>query len=146
MHGRCDKGVFGMSKLPVWDKATFFPRIVAACRHSSAAHSTAGPWKRNMPSVPCMHPCPTSELQGLSVMCLVYDPGLVLPWSLACPGLLWSGLSWPSLILCGMEWPSSAWPGLVLPGPLWSGHSCSSLVWFGVVQLGLSRSGLVWSL
>lgn len=49
-------------ELPICDKATF-PRIVAACMHSLLHIPWRGP-RRNMPGVPCMCPCPTSELQS----------------------------------------------------------------------------------
>lgn len=68
----CDKRVFWMTKLPIWDKATF-PRIVAACIRSLLHIPWRGP-RRNMPGVPRMCPCPTSELQT----CLSCDGNALL--------------------------------------------------------------------
>lgn len=111
----CDKRVFWMTKLPIWDKATF-PRIVAACMHSLLHIPWRGP-QRNMPGVPCMCPCPTSELQT----CLSCDGNALLlsnEWTPARPSgrrLCWTPAVGHSLQECSRH----GWGRVLIaaPGP-----------------------------
>lgn len=104
-----------MTKLPIWDKATF-PRIVAACMHSLLHIPWRGP-QRNMPGVPRMCPCPTSELQT----CPSCDGNALLlssKWTLARPSgrrLCWTPAVGHSLQECSRH----GWGRVLIaaPGP-----------------------------